>query len=303
MTEKEKNRCSGRIVRDFSFGHSFDSVLMTNVEIETGADLLSEGLYFVFVSIEGYPEKKRGLVYVPHHTKKNKDNNLSVELHILDFRESIMGKYFDIFIQKRRRTTQNFESMEQLLSQVRQDILWARKYFLRLVMADAWANINDFQRLEMGKQVISFFEKNKYFRNAENVFIYAPRRDEINFVQNLCSRFKEKIYHFPRIKNDRMDFYASHFEDLKPGKFGILEPQGDRLKVPTHEDVLILPAVAIDQERNRLGKGAGYFDRYLQDKNVHTISVVPEFAFIHKIPTETHDIPVDDVCIVSVHSD
>ncbi len=300
--EKIESTLKGIVIHGFSFGKSFDDILITNVVLQKGAQQVKEGLYFVLVDLLDFSESKNALMYVPKESVFHNKN--TVELHILDFREPIVDCEVSIRVQKKKRNTQHFDSIDHLLKQMRQDIIWARKYFLRDVLRKTWESINDFDRFDMGKRAIAFFESNEYFLSAKRVFVYAPRRDEINFVQKLCSKFKEKNYYFPRIENDDMCFYPALFEDLKPGKFGILEPpKKEKHIVPSQKnDVLIIPAVAIDYQKNRIGKGAGYYDRFLQKHDVHTIAVIPDFAYVKTIPSEPHDKPVDTVFVVPVRS-
>jgi len=60
-------------------------------------------------------------------------------------------------------------------------------------------------------------------------------------------------------------------------------------------DLLLIPALAIDQEGNRLGRGKGYFDRELQGlpEGIKVYAVCYESEFLEELPTEAHDRPVD----------
>lgn len=50
---------------------------------------------------------------------------------------------------------------------------------------------------------------------------------------------------------------------LIPGPYGILEPQQGSLCPPEEIEVFFIPGLAFDRQGNRLGRGAGYYDRYL----------------------------------------
>ena len=88
------------------------------------------------------------------------------------------------------------------------------------------------------------------------------------------------------------------FDDLEPGAYGIPEPKEGTEAVPPEEiDIIILPCVSCDRECNRLGHGAGYYDKYLSKvrKDCFTMALCYEEALADKIPAEEHDMPVDAV--------
>ena len=60
--------------------------------------------------------------------------------------------------------------------------------------------------------------------------------------------------------------------------------------------MIIVPAVAFDFNKNRLGRGKGFYDRLLsQATNAIKIGVGYDFQIFETIPTEPHDIPMDIV--------
>ena len=82
------------------------------------------------------------------------------------------------------------------------------------------------------------------------------------------------------------------------GPYGIREPDRETsLPVPPEElDLVLAPCVAFDEKRNRLGHGAGYFDRYLPKCAKATV-IAAAFA-CQKLPavvTDTYDLPMDAV--------
>ena len=57
---------------------------------------------------------------------------------------------------------------------------------------------------------------------------------------------------------------------------------------------MIMPGVAFDRQKNRIGYGGGYYDCYLSDKReLHTIAVAFEFQVLEKLPVEETDIRPD----------
>ena len=75
-------------------------------------------------------------------------------------------------------------------------------------------------------------------------------------------------------------------EVLSVNKFGLLEPIKSISKIP---DIILIPVLAFDDDKYRLGYGKGFYDRYLnkylkQFKNILTVGVAFSFQKYHKLP-------------------
>lgn len=83
------------------------------------------------------------------------------------------------------------------------------------------------------------------------------------------------------------------------GAFGILEPtrSASRQMDPRKLDLAIVPGVAFDARGRRLGRGGGYFDRFLArvPASAARVGLAFKFQMLRRIPWETHDQPVDKV--------
>lgn len=87
------------------------------------------------------------------------------------------------------------------------------------------------------------------------------------------------------------------FNELSPGSYGILEPKFETCKIisPDDIDVIIIPGLAFDICKNRLGYGGGYYDRYITDvrNDCKRVAVCFDFQVVENIPAEMHDQRVD----------
>jgi 5-formyltetrahydrofolate cyclo-ligase len=102
------------------------------------------------------------------------------------------------------------------------------------------------------------------FQNAENIGLFAPRPWEPDLRLLFETRPLACVYPrvFPQAK--RMEFFRiGHFGELTSGFGGILEPPIGDLVSFGPGDLLLVPALCFDRLGNRIGSGAGYYDRFL----------------------------------------
>ena len=75
-----------------------------------------------------------------------------------------------------------------------------------------------------------------------------------------------------------------------------MEPCGKVFTDYDSIDVAIVPGMAFDQQGHRLGRGKGYYDRFLQSlPSVKKIGVCFDFQKVESVPAEAHDVVVDIV--------
>ncbi|VTQ83043.1 5-formyltetrahydrofolate cyclo-ligase [Corynebacterium pseudotuberculosis] len=88
----------------------------------------------------------------------------------------------------------------------------------------------------------------------------------------------------------------THPDSLRPGALGILEPQGPYKHshdiLPTL-DLIVVPALGATPEGIRIGKGAGYYDRALEDSRTPTVALLFDSEIDPAIPHESHDARTD----------
>ncbi|MXP22852.1 5-formyltetrahydrofolate cyclo-ligase [Gordonia sp. HNM0687] len=83
-------------------------------------------------------------------------------------------------------------------------------------------------------------------------------------------------------------------ESLARGRWGLLEPTGHRLGADAIEaaSIIFVPAYAVDRAGNRLGRGAGYYDRTLTGLTADIVAVVYDEELVDSLPTAPHDVRV-----------
>jgi 5-formyltetrahydrofolate cyclo-ligase len=101
---------------------------------------------------------------------------------------------------------------------------------------------------------------------------------------------------YPRCEGGTLLFCpVSALSELVPGRFGIREPvAGPAL---AQLDLIVVPGLAFTIEGSRLGRGAGFYDRFLSTIPATTvkIGVCFEFQRVSQVPQESHDVKMDAI--------
>lgn len=160
------------------------------------------------------------------------------------------------------------------------------------------------------------------YKNAEIVLAYMAMNDEADCSSVIIKAIADgKHVAVPRVKNgtSEMDFYSidgniSLESQFVSGAFGIREPSSD-LKIWTPETtgklesvLIVVPGLAFTKDGKRLGRGKGFYDRYLarlsecsvrkhadNKKYFKSVGFCFSCQIINSIPTDLYDVPLDAV--------
>ena len=120
------------------------------------------------------------------------------------------------------------------------------------------------------------------------VFAYFGVKNEVETTRML--EYYENVY-LPKTVGDNLEFYK-YDGNLYLGKFNIPEPCGAKADTSIIPDVIVVPGVGFDLNKNRTGYGKGFYDRFLVHyKNVKKIA----FAFSFQIYDEISDASLFDI--------
>ncbi|MDA3799188.1 MAG: 5-formyltetrahydrofolate cyclo-ligase [Kiritimatiellae bacterium] len=142
----------------------------------------------------------------------------------------------------------------------------------------------------------------KEFIDAECIGCYLSVDGEVDTSEIIKKAFEmDKKVCVPAY-NDEINGYKyvvlEQDSPLIDGKYKIPEPKC-KIEIEQSPDVAIIPSVAFDFKRNRLGHGKGYFDKLLATASDDTLKIGLAFSFqmVSKIDTVKTDIPMDKIVL------
>ncbi len=138
--------------------------------------------------------------------------------------------------------------------------------------------------------IVKQIRNTSVYINSNNVMLYYPKNGELNLL-SLSS--DNKNFYLPRIVGeDIVPCSWCDSDELVLSKYNTFEPQRESAACECI-DLIILPGLCADKNKNRLGYGKGCYDRFLEKCAAATIFAVPQKLLFDSIPAEFHDKKAD----------
>ncbi len=152
----------------------------------------------------------------------------------------------------------------------------------------------------IAEQVINLQE----FQKAKAIVFYASFAGEVDTFGLMKKALElDKTVVLPCVVPDAKKLELRRIRDLdndlEYGPYNIRQPKSDKTNLVSFKqvDFVIVPGVAFDRNNNRLGRGAGYYDRFLAglSSDVLSVGLAFDFQIIERLPIDLHDVPVKRV--------
>lgn len=139
-----------------------------------------------------------------------------------------------------------------------------------------------------------------YYKSI-NIFTYLNFKNEVetNYIIDNGIESNKKIY-IPlcnTVIKELIICKMDNWESLTLSNFGILEPKPDSIRIGNRKliDLVIVPGIVFDRKGNRVGYGAGYYDKFFSSlkNDVMKIGICYSFQLADSIIPSLYDIPMD----------
>ena len=154
---------------------------------------------------------------------------------------------------------------------------------------------------EMSLSIMSSLLSHSRIQAADTILMYHSLPDEVDThsaLDKLLAMGKKVL--LPKVVSDtEMTIHEYTGKDsLQPSEpYGILEPTTPELSIINCQlSIVLVPGMAFDRQGHRLGRGKGYYDRFLSRiPNIYKIGVCFPFQMLESIPSESTDVVMDEV--------
>lgn len=168
---------------------------------------------------------------------------------------------------------------------------------LRRRMKQLAGDITPAGKAQQAAEVFTRVEAMEEFRRARTVGLYWSLPDELP-THDVAVRWAEAGKHvcLPVVVCGELEFRRfTPGCEMVEGSLCVCEPVSGEVIAPEDMDLIIVPGVAFDWEGFRLGRGKGYYDKFLGRTAAYSVGVCMRHQLVENVPRELHDRPVDRI--------
>jgi len=180
------------------------------------------------------------------------------------------------------------------------DRIASDKQTCRKLVKESIAAMDDATRGELSVAACARVATLPAFEKATTLLAYKPIRGECSpnaLVALAHEQGKRVVFPLCLAEHQLALYVADSEEDFTIGAYGIPEPDTERCRCIAADEVdfAIIPGVAFDVSCNRLGRGAGYYDRFLSGFRGVKAGLAYSCQIFASVPADEHDIRMDYV--------
>lgn len=162
--------------------------------------------------------------------------------------------------------------------------------------------LNKEEAKEKSEIIISKLMELDIFKKSKTIMLYLSFKNEVDTYELIewCFENNKHVAAPYTIANGKkiIPYEIKNLSNnIHKSSFGVFEPSIDVVNEVNLNsiDLIIVPGVAFDKNKNRLGFGAGYYDRFLSKrfKSIPAVAICYDFQLVDEVPVGNFDIPMD----------
>ncbi len=172
------------------------------------------------------------------------------------------------------------------------------KAALRALIRQRFKNSTIGERSAWSASICWELIKDEHIWGAKYIMAFVPLSDEVNILPLLeVLRTKGKVILLPEVISDSAMLLREYDGGkMVEGMYGTVSPTGRVFTDYEQIDVALVPGVAFTKEGARLGRGKGFYDRFLSNlPQAYKRGVCFPYQIVDALPCEEHDLKVDYV--------
>lgn len=168
---------------------------------------------------------------------------------------------------------------------------------LRNAVREKLKNMTDEEKAKKSSGIFSEILGLEQYKTARNVFCFLSDFNEPYTIDFIKKAIKQgKTVFVPKLFGDEMKAIEIDVDtEFWYNGYGILEPKDG--KEGNMFDFTVVPMLAFDEDLNRLGRGKGYYDKFLSKNKTFKCGVAYDCQKVEKIDAEETDVKLDVVIV------
>lgn len=174
-------------------------------------------------------------------------------------------------------------------------VIISEKEKIRQEIKNRKKKLTDEEKNFSAASVFRKIESRSEFIKAKTILLYWSMSDELSTHDFIKKWSLTKSVLLPVVKGHHMTIRPFIREDgLTRSNWNVMEPMTGRDYMKMI-DLVIVPGIAFDRRKRRLGRGKGYYDKYFKNKKVEKWGLCYDFQLYDNIPTASFDIMMNKV--------
>ena len=169
---------------------------------------------------------------------------------------------------------------------------------LRSLIRNLKGQYSDEEKRRLSAAALKSLENDSHFLKASSVVAYYSLPDEVD-THDFLEKWRERKQLFlPKVEGQSLSLHPYlGMPFMQSGAFGIMEPSTPAVANADAMDLIIVPGMAFTADGKRLGRGKGFYDRFLAGLPPHKyiIGLAFPFQMVENMPTEPTDVQMNRV--------